>query len=77
MRQHRTAQEIQDVAHGLFVLVGPDAAGEHLIGMFGWDAAFQALCGLQHERAGEAAFAAARELVEVPESPATSRPTDR
>ena len=70
MLAHRTPKEIQEVAYGLFVLVGPDAAADHLIAMFGWDPAFQALAELRHERAGEAAFAAVRQLAQPPESPA-------
>lgn len=70
MLEHRTHREVQEVASGLFVLVGPDAAAEHLIAMFGWDPAFQALAALRHDRAGEATYAAVRQLTQPPEAPA-------
>lgn len=56
MRGHAT--EAMQVAHGLFLLVGPVEAAHHLIGIYGWDVAAQTLMAMPDELAGQAAWAA-------------------
>ena len=54
--------EATQVAYGLFLLVGPHEAAEHLIAIYGWDRAFQTLIAMPDEQAATAAWAAITSL---------------